>query len=88
MVKRMSRYIERDLQMVLDSAITAKKVAYQKYKAILIKWIKTTWIGDDGEMVVLKSNYVEKLNEAEAELIRANIEVEHYRKEVQDAELH
>ncbi len=83
----MSRYIERNLQMTLDSAITAKKVAYQKYKEILIKWIKLTWIGDDGEMVVLKSNYAEKLKEAEAELIRASIEVEHYRKEVQDGEI-
>lgn len=84
----MSRYIERNLQMVLDSAITAKKVAYQKYKAMLIKWLQSTWIGDNGEMVVLKSNYAEKLKEAEAELTRASIEVEHYRREVQDGEIH
>ena len=80
----MSRCIERNLQMALDSAITAKKVAYQRYKAILIVWIKLTWIGDNGEMVVLKSNYAEKLKEAKAEFVQASIEVEHYRREVKE----
>ena len=84
----MSRYIERNLQMVLDSAITAKKIAYQKYKAMLIVRIQSTWIGDDGEFVMLKSNYAEELQKAKEEFIKASIEVEHYRNEVKDEQIH
>ena len=80
----MSRYIERNYQMALDSAIEAKKIAYQNYKAMLIVWIQSTWIGDDGEFVMLKSNYAEELQKAKEEFIKASIEVEHYRKEVQE----
>ena len=80
----MSKYIERNYQMILDSAITAKKIAYQNYKAMLICWIQSTWIGDDGSMVVLKSNYAEKLKEAKQVYIHTSIEVEHYRKEVEE----
>ena len=78
------KFLEPNKQMLLDSAITAKKIAYQNYKAMLIVWIQSTWIGDDGSMVVLKSNYAEKLKEAYAEFINASIEVEHYRKEVEE----
>ena len=76
------KFLEPNKQMLLDSAITAKKIAYQNYKAMLIVWIQSTWVGNDGSMVVLKSNYAEKLKEAYAVFINASIEVEHYRKEV------
>lgn len=78
------KFREPNKQMLLDSAIEAKKIAYRNYKAMLIVWIQSTWIGDDGSMVVLKSNYAEKLKESYAEFINASIEVEHYRKEVNE----
>lgn len=82
------RFRERNYQMVLDSAITAKKIAYQRYKALMIVWIQSTWIGDDGEFVMLKSNYAEELQKAKEEFIKASIEVEHYRNEVKDEQIH
>lgn len=71
------RLREKNKQMALYSAIEAKKVAYQNYKAMLIVWIQSTWIDNSGDYVVLKSNYAEKLQEAKEEFIRASIEVEH-----------
>ena len=71
--------IERNYQMVLESAILRKQVAYRNYKSICIAWLQATWIGDDGNFCFLKSNYADKLAEAKEEFFKASIEVEHYR---------
>ena len=76
----MSRYIEPNYKMLFDSAVIAKQIAYQEYKKIMVLWIQSSWIGRDGEYVIIKSEYAERLEKAYDKFIDASIEVEHYRK--------
>lgn len=80
----MARY--DDANMLLKSAISAKQTAFNKYKKLFVKWLDSTWIGDDGEFCFLKTNYVELIEKADEEFKRASIEVEHYRMKVGNKE--
>lgn len=75
----MSRYVDADAQMMFQSAVTSKKVAYNEYKTLIIKWLQSTWIDDNGDFVFLKSDYKQQAEKAEKEFKRASIEVEHWR---------
>lgn len=88
--KKMARYIDSNKELPLKSAISAKQTAYNNYKRLFVKWLDSTWIGDDGEFCYLKNNYFDLVEKADEEFKRASIEVEHYRMEVrnQDGEIH
>lgn len=80
----MARYIDASKKMLLKSAISAKQTAYNNYKRLFVKWLESTWIGDNGEFCYLKNNYYELVEKADEEFKRASIEVEHYRMKVRD----
>ena len=70
---------EPNYQMLFESAVRAKQNAYDEYKTYLIKYINASWIGNDGNLCYLRTNYQERLAEAKENLKRASIDVEQYR---------
>ena len=49
----MSKILEPNYQMLLDSAIYALKDTYTQYKKAINNCYKWTWIDDNGDFVIL-----------------------------------
>ena len=72
---------ERNYDIAIKSAITAKQTAYDNWKKNLIKSLQCSFIDNDGNMAYIRNDYKKRATEACDAFMQASQKLDELRKE-------
>ena len=80
----MKKQPEPNLQLILESAISALQVTYRDYKAAIIKDLQCSWYSDNGEFSILAGaeERKKKIVELGKEVERLQVKVDEIKNEI------
>ena len=81
----MMKQTEPNLQLILQSTISALQVAYNNYKTAIIKDLQYSWYSDNGEFTFLAGaeERKKKIADLGKEVVRLQVEVDEIKKEIE-----